>query len=428
MSDPLRNSLLTFMGPVGKSLSGRCRAFSTWRFARQEKGIWPFYRTLDSAPAHHIFQKNSRGGERMFVNFGATDYLALSQHAAVHATALEAIPKWGTHSTASPILVGTTTPVRELEDYLAALLHKQDCLLYPTGWAAGFGVLAGLVRQNDFVVLDALSHNCLQEGARHATKKIVKFPHNDLDALTEKLAQLREQEPNTGIFVVSEGLFSMDSDSPDLRTLTRICREYEAISIVDIAHDFGSIGQTGFGALEGIPADELPEVIMGSFSKTFATNGGFLAGDTDALNYLRMYSPSLGFSTAISPVQACIAQASCQIVFSEEGAGLREQLMHNVYQLREGMKEQGFQVGGIPSPIVPVFVGSEPLARLASRELQEQGVLANLVEFPAVGRGLARFRFQLMPTHTEEDIACAVTALKYAVEVAQEELTGGCGA
>jgi 7-keto-8-aminopelargonate synthetase-like enzyme len=182
--------------------------------------------------------------------------------------------------------------------------------------------------------------------------------------------------------------------------MVALAREYEAMIVLDVAHDFGAMGREGLGQLEQINYQVAPDVIMGSFSKTFASNGGFVLCSSSIYEYLCYYSPSHLFSNALSPVQASVALKAAEIVFSDEGHVLRQRLMENVCSLRVGMMAQGFEVGGNPSPIVPVYVGEEVLARFASGYLTDQGLLANLVEFPAVARGKARFRFQVMPSHS----------------------------
>jgi 7-keto-8-aminopelargonate synthetase-like enzyme len=237
------------------------------------------------------------------------------------------------------------------------------------------------------------------------------FRHNSVDQLAKLLASVRESNCHAGIFVVIEGLYSMDSDIPDLASIVRLAREFEAIVIVDVAHDFGSTGKGGLGALGELEPSGYPDIIMGSFSKTFASNGGFIAGPEAAIEYIRCFAATHVFSNAISPMQTKVAQRCLDIVFSAEGELRRQQLRRNVELLRSSAIQCGLSVEGIASPICPIFVGKEILARFTARFLQERNVLANLVEFPAVPRAKARFRFQMMSTHLETDICRATEAL-----------------
>lgn len=275
--------------------------------------------------------------------------------------------------------------------------------------------------------MDALSHNCLQEGARHATHHVRHFAHNDLEMMRSLLSVERDRNPAGGLFVVLESLYSMDSDSPCLRDAMRIAREFEAIVILDVAHDFGAMGERGLGLLEHVAREDEPDVIMGSFSKTFAANGGFIACSTPVREYLASHAAPHVFSNAISPLQTAIVNRAFDLVFSDDGQVLRSGLMKNILDLRSEMKTQGLEVSGTPSPIVPVFVGDEKVARLTSKHLTHNGLLANLVEFPAVARGKARFRFQVMASHEADSIRSAaeiMSACKAAAEADLRALQG----
>lgn len=356
------------------------------------------------------------------INFGSQDYLGLAQRKELRDAVVEAVEEWGVHSAGSAILCGRTRLLLELEDKIRKLLGRSECIVFPTGWAAGFGVISGLVRGEDSVVMDALSHNCLQEGARHATHHVRHFAHNDLEMMRSLLSVERDRNPAGGLFVVLESLYSMDSDSPCLRNAVRIAREYEAIVILDVAHDFGAMGERGLGLLEQVGRDDEPDVIMGSFSKTFAANGGFIACSTPVREYLASHASPHVFSNAISPLQTAVVNRAFDLVFSQEGDALRAGLMNNIVALRSAMVSHGLEVAGTPSPIVPVFVGDEKLARLTSKHLTSHGLLANLVEFPAVARGRARFRFQVMASHEAGLINSAAEIMAVCKAAAEADL------
>ena len=405
-----RKSLLSYVDTDGRGLLERSAPYHEWVQSRRKLRVWPYSRVLmaqvgNVARASNEFLAN----EREYINFGSQDYLGLAQTEDVKDAAREAIAEFGVHSAGSPVLCGRTRLLVELERKLAAGLAYEACIIYPTAWMAGFGMLASLVRNDDVVLLDSLSHNCLHEGSRHATPHVKKFSHNDLSEVEDLLKAERVSRPADGIFVVVESLYSMDSDSPDLAALLTLARKYEAIVLLDVAHDFGSMGTTGRGILDNLkPGDDRPDVIMGSFSKTFGANGGFIVCSTAVRDYVSNHSPSHVFSNAISPIQTAVANKSFDIVFSRRGDSLRSQLKDNILRLRAGMEAGKMFVAGTPSPIVPVFVGDEKVARLTSRYLTDNSLLANLVEFPAVPRGKARFRFQVMATHRHQDIDAAV--------------------
>jgi 7-keto-8-aminopelargonate synthetase-like enzyme len=199
---------------------------------------------------------------------------------------------------------------------------------------------------------------------------------------------------------------------PDLAGLIRLTEQYEAILIIDMAHDFGAMGKRGLGVLEQVEKWNYDHVVIcGSFSKSFSSNGGFVAGPESIRTQLMVYSPSYTFSNGISPVQCAVAMKCAEIIFSERGNELRERLHQNIAFGIEAFNRSGFETGGIPSPIVPVVIGPEDLARLMSKENVDRGLLANLAEFPAVPRHSAIFRFQMMSTHHREEISNAVSIL-----------------
>jgi glycine C-acetyltransferase len=260
--------------------------------------------------------------------------------------------------------------------------------------------------------MDALSHACLQEGAQAATRNIHLFRHNNLDSAREKLAAIRAKDPDNGILVITESLFSMDSDTPDIARLQELAHEFGATLMVDVAHDLGCLGDDGRGHIGMQNMIGKVDVVMGSFSKTFASNGGFVATRQRSVKeYLKYYASPCTFSNALSPVQAATVLKAFQIVDSAEGAALRKSLMTNIRFLRELLHGTSFETYGDPSPIVCVKMGSEGLARLVARRLPELGLLSNLVEFPAVPKGQARFRMQVMAGHTSRDIIDSVHRL-----------------
>ena len=294
--------------------------------------------------------------------------------------------------------------------------------MYPTGWAAGYGVIKGLVRPNDHVVLDGLAHACLQEGAYSATSNVHLHGHLNVDSVRRHLKRIRAKDSENGIMVVTESLFSMDSDTPDLRVMQELCREYDATLMVDVAHDLGAMGQSGRGfiGMQGMTGQI--DIVMGSFSKTFASNGGFVACNSPAVKqYLKFYGCSATFSNALSPVSAATVTKAFEIVKSEKGQHLRWKLLKRVVQMRDALTAAGLSVIGDPSAIVPVLVGDEALARMVSRRLPELEVIANLVEYPAVAKGNARFRLQMMPTHTDENVMELAARLRAAVDLTQPE-------
>jgi glycine C-acetyltransferase len=270
--------------------------------------------------------------------------------------------------------------------------------------------------------MDMLSHSCLQEGANAATNNVHLFRHLDNEYCRNILTKIRAKDKENGILVVTEGLFSMDSDTPDLAGLQSLCHEFDATLVVDVAHDLGCLGEDGRGHIGIQNMLGKVDIVMGSFSKTFASNGGFVACKSRAVKeYLRFYSAPATFSNALSPVQAATILKAFHIVDSIEGRVQRLALMANVLGLREQLRAAGLDYYGDPSAIVCVKMGTEGLARLVSKRLPELGLIANLVEFPAVPKGAARIRMQVMANHSEKNIADAVRILKTARQQAELE-------
>ena len=419
----LTGSMRDFRVPGGADLLGRTEGFYRWQDLRRQNGLWPFSRATEDGPKTICAAQDDRGNKMQGVNFASQDYLSLSSHPDIKTTAIETIERCGVHSAGSPALVGNTSHSVALERKIAEFLNMDHVVLYPTGWGAGFGVVKGLVRSADHIVMDMLSHSCLQEGANAATNNIHLFRHLDNDYCRNILAKIRAKDKENGILVVTESLFSMDFDTPDLPALQELCREFDATLLVDVAHDLGCIGEDGRGFIGLQNMQGKIDIVMGSFSKTFASNGGFVACKSRAVKeYLRFYSAPATFSNALSPVQAAIILKAFDIVDLFEGRVLRLELLANVMTLRRELTEAGLEYYGDPSAIVCVKMGSEGLARLVSRRLPELGLVANLVEFPAVPKGAARIRMQVMANHTEQNIADAVQILKAARVQAEQEL------
>jgi 7-keto-8-aminopelargonate synthetase-like enzyme len=419
----LTGSMRDFRVPGGADLLGRTEGFFKWQDLRRKNSLWPFSRATEDGPGTVCQAQDDSGNKMRGVNFASQDYLSLSSHPAVKSAAKKTIDRCGVHSAGSPALVGNTSHSVALERKIADFLKMEEAVLYPTGWAAGFGIIKGLLRSADHVVMDMLSHSCLQGGAHAATNNIHLFRHLNNEYCRSILAKIRSKDKENGIMVVTEGLFSMDSDTPDLVALQRLCHEFNATLVVDVAHDLGCLGEDGRGHIGMQNMLGKTDLVMGSFSKTFASNGGFVACKSRAVKeYLRFYSAPATFSNAMSPAQAATVLKAFEIVDSAEGRALRAALMANVLNLRQELRKADLDYYGDPSAIVCVKMGTEGLARLVSKQLVELGLIANLVEFPAVPKGAARIRMQVMANHSAQNIAQAVQVLKTARQQAELEL------
>lgn len=401
----LSGSMFDYTRLVGPDLLGRTEAFEAWRSRRAEAGVWPFSRVLCEAPAPTMNIEDEAGHGQCGISLACQDYLGLTSHPAVREAALGALKDFGPHSAGSPALAGNTRLSQQLERSVGQALGFEHVALFPTGWAAGFGAIAGLVRRQDHIVMDQLAHACLQQGAFAATSKVHRHQHLDLEDARRILRKIRAEDGRNGILVVTEGLFSMDSDVPDIAALQEMCHEYGATLLVDVAHDFGSLGPRGGGSLAAQDLLGKVDLVMGSFSKTFASNGGFLATQLPAVRqYVKFYGSPQTFSNALSPIQTAVILEALRIVRSEEGERLRARMLDNARNLRRSLQERDVHCFGVPSAIVAAHAGQESVGRIAWALASRRGVHTNLVEFPAVAVGASRFRMQLMPSHTTEQL------------------------
>jgi 7-keto-8-aminopelargonate synthetase-like enzyme len=418
--DALTGSLREYRDPHGTDLLTRVEDFYRWQDLRRSHGYWPYSKSTDDAPLPVCAARDDAGHAFRGVNFASQDYLSLACHPAIKEAAIAAVRDYGVHSAGSTAFLGNTRYSLALQRKIADFLQMEHTVLYPTGWAAGYGVIRGLVRPDDHVVMDGLAHNCLQDGAQCATRNVHLYSHLNQQSLRRHLNRIRMRDRENGILVVTEGLFSMDSDTPDLAAMQELCHEFKATLMVDVAHDFGNIGEDGRGHIGLQNMLGRVDIVMGSFSKTFASNGGFVACHSPAVReYLRYFGSAGTFSNALSPIQAAIVLKAFEIVDSGEGRDLRASLMRNVLDLRAALEGEGLEVIGNPSAIVSAKVGDEALARLVSQRLPALGVVANLVEFPAVAKNSARFRLQVMAGHTRQNIDDLIARLRVAIDAAQ---------
>lgn len=413
-----------FRSTSGADILARWDEHQRWFDARLRHGVDPYCKRTQTGIAPSCAATLRDGGHVVSgVNFASQDYLNLAAHPVIHDAAYGAIARYGVHSAGSAVLMGDTVLAERLERRIAEFLGYADCTLFPTGWAAGYGIVHTLAGRGDHILLDVLAHACLQEGARNSGAQVHSFPHLSNAAVLRRLERIRAEAPQAGILVVTEGLFSMDSDVPDLAGLSALCKAHGATLLVDVAHDLGALGPAGRGHLGTQNLLGSADVVMGSFSKTFASNGGFVATQARSLKLgLRSGCGPLTFSNALSPVQAAIVLAAFDVVDSEEGQARRDRLMQNVLRLRAGLTAAGFSVLGQPSAIVPVLLGEAALSRLMTRHALTGGALVNLVEHPAVPRNSCRWRLQVMADHRDEQIDRMVAIACAAREAAETEL------
>lgn len=410
-----------FQRAKGRDLLQRPTEFYAWYKTRLDAGLWPFCRQFESqiGPAASIRAEDGVLTEGL--NFAAHDYLSLATHPGVHEAARRALRDFGPIAGGSPVLAGNTSLSRLVEEEVSKLTGMEHVLLFTSGWTAGFGAITALIREHDHIVMDVYSHASLQQGAMSATRKIARFRHCDNESARRQIRKARNADPDGCILVITETLFSMDSDSTRIAELQAICREYDATLLVDCAHDLGALGPGGTGRLGIEKMVGKVDLLVGCFSKSFATGGGFLATHHEKVRlYVRAYGGPYLFSTGISPIQTGVALESLRISASAEGEGLRSRLMENAVLLRDELTARGQTCIGEPSALVPVLVGDEGVARIAYALAAERGILCNLVEYPAVAVGMARFRLQVQPLHTREQVKTAARVVDESIRAAQQ--------
>lgn len=424
----LDKNTFDFYRPAGRDLLRRTEDFHGWVEARRRTETWQYSRVLEQAPGNHAVITDDVGRRTRGINFNSQDYLSLNSHPAIHEAAARALRDYGPHSAGSPMALGNTTISKELEEVLGALVGAEHVTLFPTGWAAGFGTVVGLVRPEDHVVIDRFAHACLQQGARAATRNVRRYEHLSVDAVRSNLREIRAQDVRNGILVVTDGLFSVDADWPDLVALQNVCHEHNATLLVDVAHDLGATGPGGSGVLGMQQMLGQVDLVMGAFSKSFASNGGFLASHSPAVKqYVKMFGGSHIFSNAMSPVQTAVVLTAAKIIRSPEGDELRGRLFQAIDALRDELSGRGLTCMGFASPLVPVLIGNEKLARVTNRLVFDQGVLAFMVEFPVTPAGAARFRLQVQAGHEPEEAREAARIIDRSITEARAYLSTAFG-
>ncbi|NWG00505.1 MAG: pyridoxal phosphate-dependent aminotransferase family protein [Thermoanaerobaculaceae bacterium] len=366
----------------------------------KEAGLYPYFRTIASAQDPVVTMDG-----REVVMLGSNNYLGLTNHPEVKEAAREAIAKYGTGCAGSRFLNGTLDIHVQLEERLAAFMHKPAAVTFSTGFQVNLGVISCLVERGDVVYLDKMDHACIIDGARLGFGAVVKFDHNDMDDLERRL-QMRD--PKKGALIVVDGVFSMEGDIINLPRLTSLASQYGCRLMVDDAHGIGVLGENGRGTAEHFGLEEQVDLIMGTFSKSLASVGGFVAGEERVINWIKHRARSLIFSAA--PPPASVASVLKAIEIIEREPERRQRLWDNTRFMAAGLKGLGFDTGDSDTPVIPVMVRDDQLAFVMAKRLQEEGVFVNPVIAPAVPPGEAILRTSYMATHTREHLERALQA------------------
>ena len=413
-SSRFNESISDYAVPFGADVNARSEALSAW--VDGEGQAFQFFRCHEGPVATRCRVTTYAGTTFEGNNFASHDYLGLCQDDRIRQAAIEAIATFGTHSAGSEPMGGGMRIGKLLEQELSNYTRFPNLVLFPTGWAAGYGALKALVRPGDHIVMDGLAHDCLQQGARAGTPNISFFAHNNVANAAKRIARARAASPSAAVFVVTESLFSMDSDAPDFKRLIEACREHGAYLVVDVAHDLGAVGPRGLGALEDDSVLSGIDCIVGSFSKTYASIGGFVGTRTRGTElYVRGFSGTYTFSNYLMPSQIAAVREALRIIRDPEGDLLRAKAINNAIVLRQALANKGVQVYGTPSPMVITRIGDERKARGVYLACLRNGLILNCIEYPACRRGEARLRLQVSPRHTHQQLIRAAEIIAAAI-------------
>jgi 8-amino-7-oxononanoate synthase len=365
----------------------------------RKMGLYLFFREIVSDLDTEVTLK---GGRRVLM-LGSNSYMGLTTHPEVREAARNAIEKYGTGCSGSRFLNGTFAIHLELEEELADHVGKEAALLFSTGFQVNQGVLAAVLNRHDHVILDMVDHASIVDGARLSMAKPVRYRHNDMGDLRERLREIPEGK---GKFIVVDGVFSMEGDLADLPGIARLAGEHEAALMVDDAHGLGVMGLDGRGTVAHFGLTEKVDFIMGTFSKSLASLGGFVAADRPSIDYLKHQSRAFIFSASMPPSSAAAALAALRIIRREPER--IERLWTNARMMKEGLRSLGYDTGGSETPILPVYL-TDPLTLMRMcKRLEEEGLFVNPVLPPAVQPNRCLLRLSLMATHTPDQIGFAL--------------------
>ena len=374
------------------ALFDKCRQFTKAKEI-QAAGLYPYFKPISESEDTVV---TIEGKKRIML--GSNNYLGLTHHPKVLEAAQRALYQYGSGCTGSRFLNGTLDLHRQLEDALARFLGKEECLVFSTGYNANLGFISALVGRGDVVMLDKLDHASIVDGAKMSFGETERFNHGDLASLDRKL----ERAGARGSMIVVDGVYSMEGDIADLPGLLRVARKHGAAIAVDDAHALGVLGPNGDGTAAHFGLTEETDIIAGTFSKSLASIGGFVAAAEPIIHYIRHHSRPLIFTASLPPANTAGVIAALEVLQVETDR--RDRLWANTRHLHEGFRSLGFEIGPTETPIVPVLIGPMEQTFVMWRRLFDAGVFTNPVMPPAVQPSLCRLRTSVMATHTTDQI------------------------
>ena len=365
-------------------------------------GVYSFFRVIESAQDPEVVCD----GRRMIM-LGSNNYLGLTNDPRVKEAAIDAIRKYGSGCAGSRFLNGTLDLHVRLEERLARFMRKDAAVTFATGYQVNLGAISCLVGKGDVIYLDKQDHACIIDGARLSFGEVRKFKHNDARDLAR---QMRNDTAARGRLIVVDGVFSMEGDIAPLPEIVAAAREFDAAVMVDDAHGIGVLGPTGRGTAEHYGLEDDVDLVMGTFSKSMASVGGFIAGDETVIDFIKHRARTLIFSAAPPPASVAAALATVEIM--EREPERRTKLWENARFFSDGLRSLGLDTAGSQTPVVPVVVGEDDAALAMVQRLHDEGVFVNCVLSPATPPGRALIRTSLMATHTRDQLTRALEAIE----------------
>lgn len=365
-------------------------------------GVYPYFRPISSEQNTEVMMN----GKKVLM-FGSNSYMGLTNHPKVIEAAIEATRKYGTGMAGSPFLNGTLDIHKELEAKLADYIGKEDVMIYSTGFEVNLGVVSTLTGKEDYIILDEQDHASIIEGRRLSVSNYLKYRHNDMKSLE---GQLKKCDPDKVKLIVTDSVFSMEGDVANVPEIVNLAKKYNASVMIDEAHGIGVFGDGGRGVVNHYGLTKDVDLIMGTFSKSLASLGGFIATDKEITNYLRHHSRSYIFTASITPAATAAASAALDIIIAEPER--QTHLWDITNYALENFRAMGCEIGHTSTPIIPIFIRDDYKTFHVTRDLLDEGVFVNPVVTPAVAPHDTLIRYSLMATHTKEQVARSLEAIE----------------
>lgn len=365
-------------------------------------GVYPYFRPISSEQDTEVIMNG-----KPVLMFGSNCYTGLVNDPRIKEAAIEATRKYGTGCAGSPFLNGTLDLHKQLEARIAEYIGKEDVMIYSTGFGVNLGVVSALTGREDYILWDDRDHASIIEGRRLSFSKQFKYKHNDMESLEK---QLQRCEPDKVKLIVTDGVFSMEGDVANIPEIVRLAKQYNASVMVDEAHAIGVFGEGGRGITHHFGATKDVDLIMGTFSKSFASLGGFIATDKEITNFLRHHSRSYIFTASITPASTAAALKAIDIMIEEPWR--QEHLWDITNYALEGFRNMGAEIGNTSTPIIPLFIRDNFKTFSITHDLLEEGIFVNPVVSPAVAPEDTLIRFSLMATHTKEQVTHALETIQ----------------